>query len=71
MGNMVRTVSKHPLMVGFDTATIGGLQAMPGFLAVYGFHTPAGYEISTKVQQLIASLLTVGSIVGCLTTGSL
>jgi MFS family permease len=69
MGNMVRTVSTHPLMVGFDTATIGGLQAMPGFLAVYGFHTPAGFEISTKVQQLIASLLAVGSIVGCLTTG--
>lgn len=42
---------------------------MPGFLAVYGYHTPTGFAITTKVQQLIASLLTVGSIVGCLTTG--
>jgi len=43
---------------------------MPGFLQVYGFHDPKlGYTISTKVQQLIASFLTVGSIVGCLTTG--
>jgi MFS family permease len=60
------------LISGFDTATIGGLQAMPGFLAVYGFHDPksvTGYIITTKVQQLIASLLTVGSIAGCLTTG--
>jgi MFS family permease len=54
---------------GFDTAVIGGLQAMPGFLEVFGFHTAAGWEISTKVQQLITSLLTVGSIAGCLTTG--
>jgi hypothetical protein len=28
------------LISGFDTATIGGLQAMPGFLAVYGFGVP-------------------------------
>jgi len=57
---------------GFDTASIGGLQAMPGFLAVYGYSDPKsaiGYSITTRVQQLIASLLTVGSIVGCLTTG--
>src|SRR5271155_881156 len=55
---------------GFDTAAIGGLQAMPGFLQVYGFYDPKlGYTISTKVQQLIASFLTVGSICGCLTTG--
>ena len=57
---------------GFDTASIGGLQAMPGFLAVYGYPDPKaaiGYSITTHVQQLIASLLTVGSIVGCLTTG--
>src|SRR5580704_6785421 len=57
---------------GFDTASIGGLQAMPGFLQVYGFRDPKaaiGYSITTHVQQLIASLLTVGSIIGCLTTG--
>jgi MFS family permease len=57
---------------GFDTASIGGLQAMPGFLQVYGYRNPhaaIGYSITTHVQQLIASLLTVGSIAGCLTTG--
>src|SRR5271156_2621823 len=43
---------------------------MPGLLQVYGFYDPnLGYTISTKVQQLIASFLTVGSICGCLTTG--
>lgn len=69
-GSTVLNPSGHALILGFDTATIGGLQAMPGFLQVYGYHDPKlGYAITTKVQQLIASLLTVGSIAGCLTTG--
>jgi len=55
---------------GFDTASIGGLQAIQGFLAVYGFREPSGiFGITTKTQQLIASFLAVGSFVGCLTTG--
>jgi len=55
---------------GFDTASIGGLQAIQGFLAVYGFREPSGiFGITTKTQQLIASFLALGSFVGCLTTG--
>jgi MFS family permease len=42
---------------------------MPGFLAVFGFRTATGFAITTKVQQLIASLLAIGSLLGCLTAG--
>lgn len=65
-------ISSSIAQYGFDTATIGGLQAMPGFLEVFGYpnpKSPTGYSITTTVQQLIASLLTVGSVVGCLLTG--
>jgi MFS family permease len=49
------------------------LKAMPGFLRVFGYpdpHNPIGYGIDSTVQQLIASLLTLGSFVSALLAGS-
>jgi MFS family permease len=52
-----------------------GLQvkAMPGFLRVFGYpdpKNPIGYGIDSTVQQLIASLLTLGSFMSALLAGS-
>ncbi|TVY82966.1 putative glucose transporter rco-3, partial [Lachnellula suecica] len=58
---------------GFDSAAIGALQAMPGFLAVFGYadpSSPLGYGIDNAVQQLITSLLTLGSFLSSLLAGS-
>jgi MFS family permease len=46
---------------------------MPGFLHVFGYpdpKNPIGYGIDSTVQQLIASLLTLGSFVSALLAGS-
>ncbi|KAF2639753.1 MFS transporter [Massarina eburnea CBS 473.64] len=56
---------------GYDTATIGGFQAMPGFLKVYGYRdkiAKIGWNISTGPQQLMTSFLNVGTIIGVLLT---
>ncbi|ETI26647.1 hypothetical protein G647_10408 [Cladophialophora carrionii CBS 160.54] len=58
---------------GFDTAAVGGLQAMPGFLKVFGYEdpqSPIGYSIDPTFQQLISSLLTLGSFLSSLLAGS-
>lgn len=60
------------MQYGFDSAAIGGLQAMPGFLMVFGYEDPslpAGYGIDSTVQQLITSLLTLGSFLSSLAAG--
>ncbi|GAB1200202.1 hypothetical protein APSETT444_009570 [Aspergillus pseudonomiae] len=60
------------LQYGFDLAAIGSLQAMPGFLKVFGYPDPGsetGYAIDSTVQQLITSLLTLGSFVSSLVAG--
>ncbi|KAL4805907.1 general substrate transporter [Aspergillus unguis] len=65
-------VSMANLQYGFDLAAIGSLQAMPGFLKVFGYEDPAaegGYAINSTVQQLITSLLTLGSFVSSLVAG--
>lgn len=57
---------------GFDTAAVGGLQAMPGFQKVFGFPSetsPTGYGIDPTFQQLISSLLTLGSFISALLAG--
>jgi len=57
---------------GFDTASIGGFQAMVGFLEVFGYpdpERPTGWNIGTRSQQLIASTLNVGTIAGVAVTG--
>ncbi|ORY16405.1 general substrate transporter [Clohesyomyces aquaticus] len=66
-------VSIANLQYGLDSAAVGGLQAMPGFLKVFGYANPVapgGYSIGSTFQQLIASLLTLGSFVSALTAGT-
>ncbi|RDW72534.1 uncharacterized protein DSM5745_07706 [Aspergillus mulundensis] len=61
------------LQYGLDLAAVGALQAMPGFLKVFGYPDPAaegGYAIDSTVQQLITSLLTLGSFVSSLVAGA-
>jgi SP family sugar:H+ symporter-like MFS transporter len=53
-----------PFQYGIDFGAIGGLQAMPGFLQVFGHPDPSlpvGYNISTERQQLISSLMMLGA----------
>jgi len=57
-------VSMSPFQYGIDFGAIGGLQAMPGFLQVFGHadpQSPTGYNIATDRQQLISSLMTLGA----------
>ncbi|KAL5376161.1 hypothetical protein DPSP01_010627 [Paraphaeosphaeria sporulosa] len=66
-------VSIANLQYGLDSAAVGGLQAMPGFLRVFGYASPkapGGYAIDSTFQQLIASLLTLGSFISALTAGT-
>ncbi|KAH9897106.1 general substrate transporter [Xylariomycetidae sp. FL2044] len=54
---------------GFDISTISAFQAMPGFLMGFGYEDPAlkgGWGIRTTDQQLIASFLNVGTVLGVL-----
>ncbi|RDL32040.1 Uncharacterized protein BP5553_09442 [Venustampulla echinocandica] len=65
-------VSTANMQYGFDSAVIGGLQAMPGFLKVFGFVDPKikiGYGIDPTFQQLITSLLTLGAFLSSLVAG--
>ncbi|KAJ9137107.1 General substrate transporter [Pleurostoma richardsiae] len=55
-----------PFQYGVDFGLIGGLQAMPGFLQVYGYRAPEtaiGWNLSTTRQQLISSLMTLGAFI--------
>ncbi|KAF4624301.1 hypothetical protein G7Y89_g13873 [Cudoniella acicularis] len=59
-------VSMCPFQYGVDFGIIGGLQAMPGFLAVFGNKDPSsaiGYNISPGRQQLISSLMILGAFI--------
>lgn len=65
-------VSTANMQYGFDSAAIGALQAMPGFLKVFGYPDPTspfGYGINSTVQQLITSLLTLGAFLSSLFAG--
>ncbi|POS77113.1 hypothetical protein DHEL01_v204490 [Diaporthe helianthi] len=67
------TVAIANMQYGLDSAVIGSLQAMPGFLVVFGYpdpEAPGGYAIGGTFQQLISSLLTLGAFVSSLTAGS-
>ncbi|KAJ5058521.1 general substrate transporter [Bipolaris maydis] len=51
---------------GVDFGAIGGLQAMRGFLEIFGHPdpaSPAGWNISTERQQLMSSLMTLGAFI--------
>lgn len=54
-----------------DFGLIGGLQAMVGFLQIFGYKapTPLGWNISTERQQLISSLMTLGAFLSSVATG--
>ncbi|KAH8805777.1 MFS transporter [Xylogone sp. PMI_703] len=65
-------VSMSPFQYGIDFGLIGGMQAMVGFLKVFGYvdpSSPVGYNISTTAQQLISSLMTLGAFCGSLLAG--
>ncbi|ETI20925.1 hypothetical protein G647_07268 [Cladophialophora carrionii CBS 160.54] len=64
-------VSMANCQYGFDTATVGGFQAMIGFLEIFGYRNPesaSGWSIHTQTQQLMTSLINVGTIVGVFIT---
>ncbi|KPI38038.1 putative glucose transporter rco-3 [Cyphellophora attinorum] len=55
-----------PFQYGLDFGLIGGLQAMRGFLEVFGHrapNTPIGWNLSPVRQQLISSLMTLGAFI--------
>jgi len=67
-------VSMASFQYGIDFGLIAGLQAMPGFLKIYGYRepkSPSGWNISTERQQLISSLMTLGAIIGAGASGPL
>ncbi|KAJ9639294.1 hypothetical protein H2204_003905 [Knufia peltigerae] len=59
-------ITLSPFQYGVDFGLIGGLQAMPGFLKIYGYEapeTPIGWNITPLRQQLISSLMTLGAFI--------
>lgn len=65
-------VNVTTLEYGIDQGTVNGFQAMPGFLAVFGYEDPdlpGGYGITTTVQQLITSLVSLGMLIAVLSVG--
>lgn len=65
-------VSMSPFQYGIDFGAIGGIQAMVGFLKIYGYpdpHVPGGYNISHERQQLISSLMTLGAFMSSSSAG--
>ncbi|KAK1758007.1 putative sugar transporter [Echria macrotheca] len=61
-----------PFQYGVDFGLIGGLQAMVGFLKIYGYpapELPAGWNLDTVRQQLISSLMTLGAFISSGTAG--
>lgn len=61
------------MQYGLDSAVVGSLQAMPGFLVVFGYPDPSiagGYGIDGTFQRLIGSLLTLGAFLSSLVAGA-
>ena len=56
---------------GLDYALFGGFMAMPGFLEVFGYYDSVKekWAIDPTVQQLISSLMTIGTFIGSLLVG--
>ncbi|OTA96799.1 hypothetical protein M434DRAFT_389845 [Hypoxylon sp. CO27-5] len=57
------------IQYGFDVSIVGTFQSMPGFLMTFGYPDSTlkgGWGIATKDQQLIASFLNVGTMIGVL-----
>lgn len=64
-------VSFATFQYGLDYALVGGFLAMPGFLRVFGYFDEAKgrWAIDTTVQQLVSSLMTIGTFIGSLLVG--
>ncbi|KAK3290268.1 general substrate transporter [Chaetomium fimeti] len=65
-------IALSPFQYGVDFGLIGGLQAMRGFLEIYGHKapgTPLGWNLDTERQQLISSLMTLGAFISSGTAG--
>lgn len=64
-------VTVSSFQYGLDYALVGGFMAMPGFLQVFGYYDEAAgkYAIDPTVQQLISSLMTIGTFLGSLLVG--
>ncbi|KAI6254478.1 hypothetical protein MCOR27_010748 [Pyricularia oryzae] len=63
-----------PFQYGIDFGLIGGLQAMPGFLKIFGHPAPhllpkIGWNLSPVRQQLISSLMTLGAFASSVCAG--
>ena len=59
-------VSLSPFQYGVDFGLIGGIQAMVGFMTIFGYkdpESPVGWNISPERQQLISSLMTLGAVI--------
>ncbi|KAF2868472.1 MFS transporter [Massariosphaeria phaeospora] len=56
---------------GLDYALIGGFLSMPGFLKVYGYYDEkrGSWNIDPTVQQLISSLMVIGTFFSSLMVG--
>jgi len=68
---MCALVTVSTFQYGLDYALVGGFMAMPGFLRVFGYYDEAKrtWAIDPTVQQLISSLMTIGTFVGSLLVG--
>ncbi|KAJ8110487.1 hypothetical protein ONZ43_g5857 [Nemania bipapillata] len=69
---IVCLVSLSSFQYGLDFGIIGGLQAMIGFLQVFGQKapdTPLGWNINAERQQLISSLMILGAFISSSTAG--
>ncbi|OTA98994.1 hypothetical protein M426DRAFT_16850 [Hypoxylon sp. CI-4A] len=64
-------VTVSSFQYGLDYSLVGGFMAMPGFLRVFGYYDEATrkWSIDPTVQQLISSLMTIGTFVGSLSIG--
>lgn len=64
-------VTMSTFQYGLDYALVGGFLSMPGFLEVYGYYSPKlkKWNIDPTVQQLISSLMTIGTFVASLLVG--
>ncbi len=59
------TMAMANCQYGLDAGIVGGLQAMPGFLQVFGYRDARGvWNIETQPQQLIGSCMNIGTILG-------
>ncbi|KAI0508901.1 MFS monosaccharide transporter-like protein [Xylaria bambusicola] len=69
---IITLVSLSSFQYGLDFGIIGGLQAMIGFLQIFGERapsTPLGWNINAERQQLISSLMVLGAFISSSTAG--